>query len=216
MDMLEDWNILYSQFSEPKQTTQCCNDPFINFREGYATCTNCGLADLDKQEYTYNSFNDYSTYKHSAPYKRIVYFKQKLNMINNLLLYKLQPNVLFFIEKNKGKNIKNIYKLKKAMKNAGLNKQYKYIYSIYYSITNKKLISINMNDYEIYLKQFNLLEKIFIKNKIRANLYSYNVIIYFLLKINNNDGYKYMILPLNKTKLKKKLRELIYLCGYQV
>ena len=216
MNISNDWESLFKQFDEPTTNKQCCNDPFINFCDGYATCANCGLVDMDKQEYTYNTFNDYSIYKHSAPYKRIVYFKQKLNMINNLLLYKLHPNVLFFIEKNKGKNIKNIYKLKRAMKNAGLNKQYKYIYSIYFSITNKKLISINLNEYDKYLKQFLLLEKIFIKNKIRSNIYSYNVIIYFLLKINNNDGYKYMVLPLNKSKLKKKIRELILLCGINV
>jgi hypothetical protein len=150
------------------------------------------------------------------PYFRVVYFKQKLNMINNVLLYKLNPKVIFFIEKNKNKKIKDIYKLKKIMKKVGLNKYYKYIYSIYFAITNVQLIRISMNEYDKYIKQFKMIEKVFLEKKIRHNLYSYNVIIYFLLKINKNDGYKKLILPLNKTKLKKKVKELTDLCNYSV
>jgi hypothetical protein len=150
------------------------------------------------------------------PYFRVVYFKQKLNMINNVLLYKLNPKIIYFIEKNKNKNIKSITRLKKTMKKVGLNKYYKYIYSIYYAITNIQLIRISLNEYEKYVKQFKKIEKVFIERNIRHNIYSYNVIIYFLLKINKNDGYKHLILPLNKTKLKKKVKELTDLCNYSV
>jgi hypothetical protein len=137
-------------------------------------------------------------------------------MINNVLLYKLNPKIIYFIEKNKNKKIKNINRLRKIMKKVGLNKYYKYIYSIYYAITNTQLIRISLNEYDNYVKQFKKIEKAFIEKNIRHNLYSYNVIIYFLLKINKNDGYKHLILPLNKTKLKKKVKELTDLCNYSV
>jgi len=184
--------------------------------DGYQCCTNCGNLDSDNPHLVYNTYNDHSTYKCSMPYFRVVYFKQKLNMINNVLLYKLNPKIIYFIEKNKNKNIKSITRLKKTMKKVGLNKYYKYIYSIYYAITNIQLIRISLNEYEKYVKQFKKIEKAFIERKIRHNLYSYNVIIYFLLKINKNDGYKHLILPLNKTKLKKKVKELTDLCNYSV
>jgi hypothetical protein len=184
--------------------------------DGYQCCTNCGNLDSETPHLVYNTYNDHSTYKCSMPYFRVVYFKQKLNMINNVLLYKLNPKIIYFIEKNKNKNIKSITRLKKTMKKVGLNKYYKYIYSIYYAITNIQLIRISLNEYEKYVKQFKQIEKAFIERKIRHNLYSYNVIIYFLLKINKNDGYKHLILPLNKTKLKKKVKELTDLCNYSV
>jgi hypothetical protein len=184
--------------------------------DGYQCCVNCGNLDSDNPHLVYNTYNDHSTYKCSMPYFRVVYFKQKLNMINNVLLYKLNPKIIFFIEKNKNKKIKNINRLRKIMKKVGLNKYYKYIYSIYYAITNTQLIRISLNEYDKYVKQFKKIEKAFIEKNIRHNLYSYNVIIYFLLKINKNDGYKHLILPLNKTKLKKKVKELTDLCNYSV
>jgi hypothetical protein len=215
--MNSNWLKLFDEFNEtPKNDDKCCSNYDLKIIDGYECCVNCGAVNQDRQEYVYNTYNDHSTYKCSMPYFRVVYFKQKLNMINNVLLYKLNPKIIFFIEKNKNKRIKDIYKLKKIMKKVGLNKYYKYIYSIYFAITNIQLIRISMNEYEKYIKQFKMIEKVFIEKKIRHNLYSYNVIIYFLLKINKNDGYKKLILPLNKTKLKKKVKELTDLCNYSV
>ena len=210
------WLDLFNEFIEPNNVIQkCCDNIDIKILDGYECCINCGFMN-DNQHFVYNTYNDHSTYKYSMPYFRVVYFKQKLNMINNVLLYKYNPKILFFIEKNKNKRIKDIYKLKKIMKKVGLNKYYKYIYSIYFAITNIQLITIRMNEYDKYIRQFKLIEKAFIEKNIRHNLYSYNVIIYFLLKINKNEGYKKLILPLNKTKLKKKVKELTDLCNYSV
>jgi len=215
--MSGDWLKLFDEFIEPNNNTQskCCSDTNIKILDGYECCVNCGFMN-DNQHFVYNTYNDHSTYKCSMPYFRVVYFKQKLNMINNVVLFKYNPKILFFIEKNKNKRIKNIYKLKKIMKKVGLNKYYKYIYSIYFAITDIQLIRIRMNEYDKYIRQFKMIEKAFIEKKIRHNLYSYNVIIYFLLKINKNEGYKHLILPLNKTKLKKKVKELTDLCNYSV
>jgi len=216
---LEDnWEDLFKQFEfkQPDIKQECCSNSDIKIIDGYTSCISCGKIDQSKQQYVYNTYNDHSVYKCSVPYFRVVYFRQKLNMINNVVTYKFNPKIMYFIEKNKNKNIKNIYKLKKIMKKVGLNKYYKYIYSIYHAITNKQLIYIRINEYDKYISQFKKIEKIFIKKDIRHNLFSYNVIIYFLLRINNNEGYKHLILPLNKTKLKKKVKELIDICIHSV
>jgi len=213
--MESNWLDLFNE-NKPKVIQSCCSNMDLKIIDGYQCCTNCGSLDSDNPHLVYNTYNDHSTYKCSMPYFRVVYFKQKLNMINNVLLYKLNPKIIYFIEKNKNKKIKNINRLRKIMKKVGLNKYYKYIYSIYYAITNIQLIRISLNEYENYVKQFKKIEKAFIEKNIRHNLYSYNVIIYFLLKINKNDGYKHLILPLNKTKLKKKVKELTDLCNYSV
>jgi len=200
---------------EEKKDIKCCDDPNYNYDQGMQCCINCGRIDTQKIQFSINTYDDGLTYNIKYPYKRIVYFKQKLDLINSYSFYKRNPKLTYFIECNKDKEIKSIYKLKKALKKSGLNKQYKYIYSIYNAITHKKLIDIDKRDYPFYLNQFKRIEDIFVKHKVRHNLYSYNVIIYFLLRLNNNDGYKNLILPLNKVKLKKKIRSLMLLCGYK-
>ena len=213
---MEDLNFdLFDTFfndKELKQEFKCCDDPNYNYDSGVQCCTNCGSINNNIENYCFNPYNDHTTLIIKYPYKRVVYFKQKLDLITGNTMYKLNPKVVFFIESNKNKRIKSIYKLKKAMKRAGLNKYYKYVYSIYQAIMYDKLIDIKRKDYEKYVKQFKKIEEMFIQKKVRHNLYSYNVIIYFLLRLNNNDGYKHLILPLNKVKLKKKIKTLITLC----
>ena len=206
---------LFNDFynKEEKTSIKCCNDPRYNYEDGKQCCMNCGSINNDIENFFYNTYNDHSSIIIKYPYKRVVYFKQKLDLITANTLYKLNPKVVYFIECNKNKNVKSIYKLRKTMKKCGLNKYYKYIYSIYQAITNNKLIDIKRKDYEKYVHQFRKIEDIFIKNKIRHNLYSYNVIIYFLLRLNNNDGYKHLHLPLNKIKLKKKIKALMLICN---
>jgi hypothetical protein len=191
----------------------CCDNQTPNYDDGYELCLNCGAVNLDNQIFTINPHSDGYTYKKSMPYKRVIYFKQKLNMINNITMYKGNPKLIYFIDNNMKKNIKSIYKLKRVMKKVGLVKYYKYIYSIYHAITGKQLITIPMQDYPKYITQFKNIELIFKKNNIRHNLYSYNVIIYFLMRVNNNPDHKYLILPLNRNRLKKKIKEILNICG---
>lgn len=211
----DNWECLFDEFKKEKNILMCCDKVNYNIIDGYYVCTNCGTTDFEKQEFYSNTFNCVQ-YRNYTPYKRIVYFKQKLNMINNILLYKHNPQLIFFIENNKNKKIKSVYKLRKIMKKLKLHKYYKYIYSIYAAITGKQLIKVRSLDYPTYICQFKNIERIFVKKGVRHNLYSYNVIIYFLLRLNNNEGYKHLILPLNKTKLKKKIKELFLLCQYDI
>jgi hypothetical protein len=213
---MEDLNFnLFDTFfndKELKQEFKCCTDPYYNYDNGVQCCTNCGSINSNVENYCFNPYNDHTTLIIKYPYKRVVYFKQKLDLITANTKYKLAPKLVYFIECNKNKKIKSIYKLRKAMKHSGLNKYYKYIYSIYEAIMYDKLIDIKRKDYDKYVAQFKKIEDIFTKKSVRHNLYSYNVIIYFLLRLNNNDGYKHLHLPLNKVKLKKKIRSLISLC----
>ena len=207
----DDFDCLFDNIKINKNV--CCDNYNPNYDDGYEVCLNCGRIDLDKQVFTINPYSDGHTYKKSMPYKRVIYFKQKLNMINNITMYRHNPRLTFFIENNMRKNIKSVYKLKRVMKKVGLVKYYKYIYSIYHAITGKQLITIPNQDYHKYITQFKNIEMIFKKNNIRHNLYSYNVIIYFLMRVNNNPDYKHLILPLNRNRLKKKIREILNICG---
>lgn len=203
---------LFNKIEINKNT--CCDNYNPSYTDGYEVCHNCGRVDLDKQVFTINPYSDGYSYKKSMPYRRVIYFKQKMNMINNITMYNNNPKLAFFIESNLNKKIKSIYKLKRVMKKVGLVKYYKYIYAIYYAITGRQIITIPMQDYHLYITQFKNIERVFKTNNIRHNLYSYNVIIYFLMRLNNNIGYKHLILPLNKNKLNKKIKEIILLCGY--
>jgi hypothetical protein len=214
---MDDWDKLYNELignskEETKKDDLCCDNMRIVIKDYYEMCINCGSIDMNKPQLNINEYNENHTLVNKyIPYKRIIYFKQKLNLINNVTLYKYHPCVLFFIECNKNKNFKNIYKLRMAMKRANLSKYYKYIYSIFYAITGKQLITIPCADYQLYINQFINIEKIFNKNKIRHNLYSYNVLLYFFLRLNNNKDYKNVLMPLNKVKLKKKIKALMLL-----
>lgn len=211
-----DWNAFDDFINKINKNIKCCDNNMETFRDGFKTCMNCGLVDLNAQVLYFNNSNDTHTIVNKYPYKRYVYFKQKLNYINCITFYKLNPKLIYFIECNKNKNIRSISKLKKVMKKVGLNKYYKYIYSIYQSITGKQMINIPMNTYDRYVNQFINLERIFLKHKIRKNLYSYNVILFLLMKLNGCPDYKHLILPLNKNKLRKKLKDLFILCGYNI
>lgn len=204
---------LVGNLSKSRNETKCCDDPNYNYDDGSQCCINCGSTNCNIEAFYFNPYNDHSTLVIRYPYKRVVYFKQKLDLITANTRYKFNPKLVYFIECNANKKIKSIYKLRKAMKNSGLNKYYKYIYSIYETIMHNKLIDIKRKDYDKYVSQFKKIEDIFVKKKVRHNLYSYNVIIYFLLRLNNNDDYKHLIMPLNKVKLKKKIRALISICN---
>lgn len=206
------WDSFDMFIKKINKNDSCCGNYKEVVIDGFKTCVSCGLVDINSQVLSFNNNNTHTAIN-KYPYKRYVYFKQKLNYINCITYYKHNPKLLYFIECNKNKNIRSISKLKKVMKKVGLNKYYKYIYSIYESITGKQIINIPMNTYDKYINQFINLERIFLKNKVRKNLYSYNVILFLLMKLNGCEDYKNIIMPLNKNKLRKKLLELFNMCG---
>jgi len=212
--MSYNWSLFETNIIQ-EQNNNCCDNPDIIITENYHTCTNCGLADISTQKYNIY-FNDDNNIKRKIPYKRLIYFKQKLKLINCQIHYQLNAKLLYFITINRNKKIKSIYYLKKIMKKSKLHKYYKYIYSIYFAITGKKIININYEQISNIINMFIQFERIFEKHKIRKNLYSYNLLIYFMLAYFNNIGYVYMILPLNKRKIKKQCIKLFKLMDIKI
>lgn len=192
----------------------CCDDINIIRDNGYNVCTNCGVMDFDNCQFVMNTFRNDTTLIVKQQYKRLIYFRQKINMICCFTLYPNNKSINSFIKIHKNKKFKNMYKLKKLMKEDGLNTYYKYIYSIYNAITGHKIINIRRDTIDNIVKQFIKIEQIFKKNISNKHMYSYDIIIYYLMMINNIKGYKKMVLPYNRKKVKIKVTELFNKCGY--
>ena len=201
------WDIFNNIIEKKIIIEKCCDNPDYKI-EYNKTCINCGMVDAEYQKFSINHYKNNLTVRYYQPYKRIIYLKQKLNLLSCRTYYPDIPKIRYFIEKNKGKKFKSLKKLLTIMKNAKLNKYYKFIYSIYFSITNQKLIDISNFEMNDIIKSFLKLEKKFIKLNIRKNIFSYNVIIYLLLKQINNPGHKYILLPLNSYKIKNQINKL--------
>jgi len=203
--LMTDFNIFIDRLNKPveKVLEKCCSDMDMRLIDAHYTCINCGSIDSSKEHFVLNVFDENGSIKYIQPYKRCIYFKQKINMINGNTLYPHNPRLLYFIECNKGKQFRNINRLKKLMRQAELNKYYKYIYSIYFAITGSQLVQISQRESELYCRQFIKIEKYFLNNNMRKNLYSYNVILYLLMKYYDNPTYTKIILPFNKNKLRK-------------
>lgn len=206
IDFELDFKIFSNIFDEPitKKDELCCDNMDLKMVDGgHLTCMSCGIVNMDKEYFFTDVFDGRGVVKYIQPYKRCVYFKQKINMINSVTFYPNNPKILYFIECNKGKQFRSINRLKKLMKQANLNIYYKYIYSIYYAITGVKLVTISQREANLYCQQFIKIERYFLKHNMRKNLYSYNVILYMLMKYYNNPTYNKIILPFNKNKLRK-------------
>jgi hypothetical protein len=208
----DDWKLFDEIIIKPvMKESKCCSLAEFIHIEKIPTCINCGFVDFAHQLYVHNPYDGNFMLKIIQPYKRIVYFRQKLNLICCKIYYPIIPKILFFINKNKNKKFKNLKKLKTVMKHAKLNKYYKYIYSIYFEISGRQLIKMDYRQYEQLIYFFIKMERIFLKQNIKKNLYSYNVIIYFLLKMIGHPDFKFIILPLNRNRIKKKISELYHL-----
>ena len=61
-----------------------------------------------------------------------------------------------------------------------------------------------------FAHQFVQIERLFKRRKTqKKNMYSYNVILYFLLKLNHVPNYNRIVLPCNKNKLKRIVGDLV-------
>ena len=202
--MINEFNFFINDNKEPvEKTDDCCDNMDLRLLDAHYTCMTCGSIHGDKEQFVLNLFDDNGMVKYIQPYKRCIYFKQKINMINCNTLYPMNARLLYFIDCNRGKQFRNINRLKKLMRQAELNKYYKYIYSIYREITGTQLVRISQRESARYCKQFVKIERYFLSNNMRKNLYSYNVILSLLMKYYDNPTYNKIILPFNKNKLRK-------------
>lgn len=200
-----DWTAFDDFLKAAPIDAPCCDNSDMQLVDNYLTCINCGKTTADDEVFVMDTYSKNGTYHMTQPYKRIVYLKQLLNYINCDVTYPPTPKLIYFIEMNKRCRIKNLRKLKKAMKRAKLSRYYKYIYSIFYGITGTRLIKLNQNEKYMIIRQFIRLEREFIRQYTKKNIFSYSLLIYYLMKFNNCPEYVNILLPYNKSRLKKTI-----------
>jgi hypothetical protein len=171
-------------------------------------CMNCGVVDIHNQIFV----ESYETQQFLKKmnfhlYYRKSYFVEKLKLLN-CQIQSGNPKYNEMINQLQLLPFKNIFGLKKLMKKYKYNKFYKYIYRIYFDIKNTKLIDLSNSDVNTLIDQFMIIERKF-KEKYVGNLFSYNLIIYYLFKKNNYECYKNIIIPKNYNKITIKVLDLL-------
>ena len=187
---------------------KCCGDEYVSVINGYNTCINCGRVS-DVVLITDNSDNNMS-YIQRVPYKRITYFKHKINLLTGQYDYIPNAKLLFLISniKNSKKRL-SLSRIRFLLKKNNLSKYYKYIYSIYKDIYDEPLINIPNSVISEMIYRFIDIERYFKKNIKRKNMLSYNIILFCILKQNNIKNSDKILLPYNATKIKKILKRVI-------
>ena len=179
-----------------------CNHNYVPI-EGKYICNLCGIHHPNRIYFSEQAI--YSKQK----YKRKGYFREKLKLLigkkqslsedYNVMLDKLKPEY-------KSKDINDLRKLIKQ----SYGKYSKYIHSIHYDLTGERLINLSDDDITKLEKKFYSFEKKF-KELYPDSYYmlSYNIILHQLLKENNYNFYKYILLPKNYNKTKNKFCEIL-------
>mgnify|MGYP001187650572 FL=1 len=201
-------NEILDDLIKPKDIQQLesdeCEHDFIRMETGH-TCQLCGIVDLDHLVFKESSV----PVKNHHIYKRNNYFIEKMRLLTGIK-QTANPKYIEMIQLFKKKKIKDIYKLKELMKKHGYSKFYKYIWSAYYDITGKKLISISHSDIKKLSYKFLNFERHLKTNlRNRTNFPNYNTIIYLFLKKEGYKDYQHIILPKNQKKIIEIITEII-------
>jgi len=201
---MESFDYYFSLFDkEPKVVNAtCCSNTEEILIDGQYICVNCGSV-LNSILVT-DKYDDNMHRIIYIPYKRVIYFKQKIQLLTGSCIYTPNAKLLYLINgiKNSKKRL-SLMKIKLLLKKNNLNKYYKYIYSIYNDIYGEQLIRISCHIVSQMLYRFLEIERFFKKNIQRKNMLSYNVILFYLLKQYNIKNYEKILLPYNATKIKK-------------
>ena len=208
--MMESYEEFLLNFFDEKpivKKSNCCIDKDEKVIDGFLTCINCGVVCDSPILVT----DKYDTNMHRIlymPYKRAIYFKQKIQLLTGCCFYTPNAKLLFLINNiKKSKKRLSLNKIKMLLKQNNLNKYYKYIYSIYNDIYGEPLIKLSCSVVSQIQYQFLTIERFFKKNIQRKNMLSSSVILWSLLKQHNIKNYDRMLLPYNATKIKKIFRK---------
>lgn len=168
------------------------------------TCTSCGLSDISNPQLI--SYSGRFIRKHL--YTRRSYFVELLKLIAG---YKQSNDCQYnkVVKILKTKKFKTIRRLRRHMCRLGFSKFYKYIYNIFFDIKKIRLIKLDRNLIDRLADQFVKIESVF-KATIddRKNFFSYNTLIYYMLKRNNINGYKHILIPSHHSKMLAKISSL--------
>lgn len=187
---------LFDEFREfePDEKPCECGDNFIRWIYDIPTCSQCGVMDIHSQRFQ----TSYAYVRHSkltkfVPYKRIIYFKQKLKLMTGQKQC-LHTNYNSVIETLRNEQFENIGELKKVMKRLNLSKFYKYAYSIFYEIKRIKICKLTFMDVDTIANDFHLFNLFYKKKYKNKYMFSYNEIIYLLLTKRGYDT-SYIVRP---------------------
>lgn len=207
-------DVLFSEFDDSISPVKhnfdlCCGNATVVI-ESNKTCLTCGnflpsLLLSPPERYGKTTSN----YRKRSIYKRCDYFRHILRLLTcraQLLPAGYDEVVLSL----KDKAIKNIFELKKAMKEMRLNKYYPFIYIIYQNLTGIILFNLTNKQFYSFCDLFKQIEWTFKKKSIhRHNFYSYNTFIYCLLVNHNIGDVGNIILPESNKELIEKIQSLI-------
>lgn len=196
---------ILDKYKSDEEMLDCRHDN--RFIDGHYTCILCGVVDMNRTQFLENI----QQFKSYFIYSRKSYFREKLRLLTCIK----QPtnaeydNIIAILKEHQ---FDTIFELKKLMRKLKMSIYYKFIYCIFFDLKKVKLFPLTINEIEKLIHQFILLERQFkIAYPNKHNLLSYNIVIYCILKKNNYECHKYIILPKNRKKILKIVEDLVKL-----
>lgn len=191
---------LYDSLEEKKieeEEKSGCDHDYI--MDQVLVCFKCGEV---SPETIYSEVLDAKHKKNHHLYYRKTYFLNRLHLMNrNVQCSNEIYNQVLDILRNK--KFETIRELRSVMKRLKLRSYYKYIYSIFYDLKGVKVFQFNADQIDGMVKTFLKMERNF-KEKYpgKRNLFNYNLIIYYVLRIHRIDcDHDSIIFPHNERKV---------------
>lgn len=186
-----------------------CEDCEVNLVDecGMWYCPECGIV---------QAYGIVEEFVHGQPppskrsiYKRRLYCQEKIrslcgNKVPNTAAYRKVKRKLNM------SNFTSIIELKQLLKKLKYTSYYKHLYGIWYDLKGTKLIELTPYQQDMLAVQFVDLDMQFKQDEghKRSNIMSYASMLYYLMKKNNYDGWKHIILPYNNVKIMRLIRSL--------
>jgi len=201
---------MYVPPNSPRDPNVCdeCEGDMQQTSDGFLACTICGVCDLDSMEYVQESFTDVII-KNKTLYKRRQYCINKLQLLA-AVRHCRSPAYMNATTILKNLNFDNINELRTLMRENKLSNYYKYLYVIWNDIKHEKLITLTDNEIQAIATKFIELENKFKTSEYhkRKNIFSYNSVIYIIMKDMNMNGYEHIILPNNHEQLEEVIQKI--------
>ena len=212
--------------------TQCCSDPNIIFEGGCEVCDMCGWCG-SKQHLVLSYKEGFRISNSNQLYKRISYFKHKIEQLNGSIyphdentlpdiLEKLRkhPVICVFMEMLEGKpeseklriliETRFMYGLRCVLRTLSKKNLYKFSFLLTNALFNVRCFNLPHSTVLRLAQEWREFEYHFKRhNKGRKNSYSYNVFLQEILRNNGIPNYELITLPINYGKVLRELRVLM-------
>jgi hypothetical protein len=186
-----------------------CNSSDIRYNNEYFTCIECGFIDTSIIFFQQPLFEAGIAFKFS--YKRLKHFKKKLRSITGNRICRVNDDVIENIRKH---DFKDIFELKKLLKNLGYKKYYLSSYWLFKIIKNKNLIELSKKTMNQMIIMFQKIDSCFIDlraeyDEKRKNTFHYNYLIRKMLLILGKEQHL-KHLPMMKSASKFQYSERLF------